>query len=71
MISQHQIRAREAQVLDQLSAIPFEYLPSIPAHSGRFLPRNLDAVRSFIAWSEAQLKEILPTAFFPPSPGEP
>lgn len=71
MTNHRQIRARQAQTLAQLSAIPFDYLPSIAAHSGPFLPRNPDASRSFIAQSEAQLNQILPIAFCPPSPGEP
>lgn len=68
---QRQIRARHAKVLDQLAAIPFDYLPSIAAHSGPFLPRDPNASRSFLAWAEAYHKEILPIAFCPPSPGEP
>lgn len=71
MTNHRQIRARQAQTLAQLSAIPFDYLPSIAAHSGPFLPRDPDASRSFIAQSEAQLNQILPIAFCPPSPGEP
>ena len=66
-----QIRARDSEKLARLSAIPFDYLPSIAAHSGPFLPRDPDASRSFIAYAEARLNEILPIAFSPPSPGEP
>lgn len=65
------IRAREAQLWNRLSAIPLDYLPSIAAHSGPFLPRNPDASRSFIAQSEAQLSQILPIVLCPSSPGEP
>ena len=71
MTYHRQIRAREAWKWPQLAAIPFDYLPSIAAHSGPFLPRDPEASRSFIARAKAQLSEILPIAFCPPSPGEP
>ncbi|CAD6571528.1 MAG: 14-3-3 protein [Alectoria sarmentosa] len=71
MACHRQIQARDAQIMDQLLAIPFSYLPSIAAHSGPFLPQDPDALLSFVAFVEAERNKIVPIAFSPPSPGEP
>ena len=64
------ITALGNELFIKLCAIPFDYLPSIAAHSGPFLSRDPHASCSFLAWADAHYDEILPIGFLPPSPGE-
>ena len=64
MIYFSQVRVRDLELYARQCAIPFDYLPSIAAHSGKFLPRNPEASRSFKEFAEAQAKEMVPLAIW-------
>lgn len=72
-VARHQrpITARGNKLFIKQCALPFDYLPSISAHSDPFLSRDPHTSRSFLAWADAHYDEILPIGFLPPSPGEP
>ena len=64
MIYDAQLKVRDLKLHARQRAIPFNYLPSIAAHSPKFLPRNPEASRSFKEFAKAQAEEMVPLAIW-------